>query len=556
MVQPDCPRPARDSRIVGTTVPIPESDKGGRITGTRLGIEQRDQRYRWAKSCAVLAALMLVCAGPRGEVAAQGITVTPANPTISVGQTQQFTASGARTPTAVSAGAFFSCVRLSDGTAQCTGRNQFGQLGNGDGTFTSSSVPVAVSGLTAATRVATGGEHACALLGDSTVRCWGAGDSGQRGDGTFNNSSTVPVAVGGLTGAVTVVTGGYHTCALLGEGTMWCWGRNADGQLGDGTAGTQCAQTTGLCSSTPVRAGGITNPAAITAGGYHTCALLGDGTVWCWGRNGQGQLGDGTTTSSTTPVRVGGITGAVAIAVGQGGVHTCALLADGSVKCWGALGAGNGVGQLGNGSTTGSATPVTMTGTGGTGVTWASSNTTVATIDATGLATGRSAGTATITATDGSGASASTTLAVNPVPVAPTITSQPASQTVTAGQAATFSVTASGTTPLGYQWQKNGVPISGATGASYITPATTSADNGAQFRVVVSNSVSSATSNAVTLTVNSPPTITTQPASQTVTAGQGAAFSVAASGTAAAGHHAEPNGAPDTGGARAAANNS
>src|SRR3989454_197630 len=412
MVQPDCPRPARDSRIVGTTVPIPESDKGGRITGTRLGVEQRDQRYRWAKSCAVLAALMLVCAGPRGEVAAQGITVTPANPTISVGQTQQFTASGARTPTAVSAGAFFSCVRLSDGTAECTGRNQFGQLGNGDGTFTSSSVPVAVSGLTAATRVATGGEHACALLGDSTVRCWGAGDSGQRGDGTFNNSSTVPVAVGGLTGAVTVVTGGYHTCALLGEGTMWCWGRNADGQLGDGTAGTQCAQTTGLCSSTPVRAGGITNPAAITAGGYHTCALLGDGTVWCWGRNGQGQLGDGTTTSSTTPVRVGGITGAVAIAVGQGGVHTCALLADGSVKCWGALGAGNGVGQLGNGSTTGSATPVTMTGTGGTGVTWASSNTTVATIDATGLATGRSAGTATITATGGSGTSASTTLTV------------------------------------------------------------------------------------------------------------------------------------------------
>ena len=86
----------------------------------------------------------------------------------------------------------------------------------------------------------------------------------------------------------------------------------------------------------------------------------------------------------------------------------------------------------------------------------------------------------------------------------PTITTQPASQTVTAGQAATFSVTASGTAPLGYQWQKNGAPISGATGASYTTPATTSADNGAQFRVVVSNSVSSATSSAATLTVNVP----------------------------------------------------
>src|SRR2546425_9053924 len=259
---------------------------------------------------------MLVCAGPRGEVAAQGITVTPANPTISVGQTQQFTAGGACTPTAGSAGAFFSWGRLSDGTAQRSGRNQFGQLGNGDGTFTSSSVPVAVSGLTAATRVATGAEHACALLGDSTVRCWGAGDSGQRGDGTFNNSSTVPVAVGGLTGAVTVVTGGYHTCALLGDGTMWCWGRNADGQLGDGTAGTQIGRASGLCSSTPVRAGGITSPAAITAGGYHTCALLGDGTVWCWGRNGQGQLGDGTTTNSSSPVRAGGISSAVAVSGG------------------------------------------------------------------------------------------------------------------------------------------------------------------------------------------------------------------------------------------------
>jgi len=440
------------------------------------------------------------------------MTVTPADPTISLGQTQQFTASGARTPAGVSAGAFFTCVRLSDGTAQCTGRNQFGQLGNGDGTFTSSSVPVAVSGLTTATRVVAGAEHACALLGDSTVRCWGAGDSGQRGDGTFNNSSTVPVAVSGLTGAVSVVTGGYHTCALLGDGTMWCWGRNADGQLGDGTAGPQCVYTTGRCSPTPVRVGGITSPAAITAGGYHTCALLGDGTVWCWGRNGsgqlgdgtttnssspvraggitgavavsgafshtcavlgdgtvqcwgdnsegqlgdgtvtssatpvraggitgavavsggyrhtcallgdgtvqcwgrnlEGQLGDGTTTSSTTPVRVGGLTGAVAITAGQGGLHTCALLADGSVKCWGAVGAGNDVGQLGNGSTTGSATPVTMTGTAGAGVTWASSNTTVATIDATGLATGRGAGTTTITATDGSGASASTTLRV------------------------------------------------------------------------------------------------------------------------------------------------
>ena len=138
----------------------------------------------------------------------------------------------------------------------------------------------------------------------------------------------------------------------------------------------------------------------------------------------------------------------------------------------------------------------------------------------------------------------SATLTVNPDP-APAITSQPASQTITAGQTATFSVTATGTAPLSYQWQKNGAAISGATSSSYTTPAETTSDNGAQFAVVVSNSAGAATSNAAVLTVNPAPvapSITTQPSSKTITAGQTATFSVSASGTAPLNYQWQKNG--------------
>jgi hypothetical protein len=145
----------------------------------------------------------------------------------------------------------------------------------------------------------------------------------------------------------------------------------------------------------------------------------------------------------------------------------------------------------------------------------------------------------------GSATSAMATLTVNAAAVAPTITMQPANQSVTAGQTATFSVTATGTAPLTYQWQKNSANITGATAATYTTPATVSGDNGAQFDVVVSNSAGSKTSNTATLTVNAAavvPTITTQPANQTVTVGQTATFSVTATGTAPLTYQWQKNG--------------
>src|SRR5437588_108152 len=145
----------------------------------------------------------------------------------------------------------------------------------------------------------------------------------------------------------------------------------------------------------------------------------------------------------------------------------------------------------------------------------------------------------------GSTTSNAATLTVNAAATAPTITTQPANQTVTVGQTATFTVVAAGTAPLSYQWQKNGTAISGATSASYTTPATTSADNRAQFVVVVSNVAGNVTSTAATLTVNAAaaaPTITTQPANQSVTVGQTATFSVVGAGTAPLSYQWQKNG--------------
>jgi hypothetical protein len=141
--------------------------------------------------------------------------------------------------------------------------------------------------------------------------------------------------------------------------------------------------------------------------------------------------------------------------------------------------------------------------------------------------------------------SATATVTVNAAPVVPSITTQPASQTVTAGQTATFTVAATSTAPLNYQWQRDAVAISGATSSTYTTPATTSSDSGAQFTVLVSNAIGSITSNPATLTVNAAavaPSITTQPSSQTATAGQAATFTVAATGTAPLSYQWRKNG--------------
>jgi hypothetical protein len=282
---------------------------------------------------------------------------------------------------------------LSDHTVQCWGRNQDGQVGNGDSTTDTSLPAAAVVGLGSVAALAGGGYHNCALMPDSTVRCWGRNDDGQLGTGN-RTRATSAVEVSGLRAAA-VSAGGYHTCALLLDGTVQCWGKNEWGQVGQPT-------TTGAFI-VPTTVPGVSNAVAVTAGAFHTCAILADGSAQCWGRNEFGEVGDGTTTPSSAPVQVRGLASPSVLAVG--GFHACARMRDTSVQCWG----WNGSGQLGNGSTTTSPLASKVTGTG---MTWASSSPTVASIDASGLARGGSRGVTTITVTDGAGASGSTTLTV------------------------------------------------------------------------------------------------------------------------------------------------
>jgi alpha-tubulin suppressor-like RCC1 family protein len=223
--------------------------------------------------------------------------------------------------------------------------------------------PMAVTGLTGATAVSVGsdfignGGFACALLSEGTVKCWGVNDFGQLGNGTTTDSST-PVAVLGLSGVTAISAGLDFACALLSDGTVRCWGSNADGQLGNGATGPEscclfnlsdggCLDGIRSCATTPVTVNGLTGVTAISTGNS-ACALLSDGTAQCWGDNSAGELGIGTTAGpDTTPVTVSGLASVTAISAGA--YSGCAVLSDGRVRCWG----DDTAGQLGNGTTTG-----------------------------------------------------------------------------------------------------------------------------------------------------------------------------------------------------------
>ena len=255
-------------------------------------------------------------------------------------------------PVKIAVGGSHTCALLSGGKVKCWGDNGFGQLAL-DPTTGDRVKPVAVSGLSGAAAVAAGYSHTCALESGGKVKCWGYNWDGQLGDGTTIDYRVKPVAVSGLSGAIAIAAGRWHTCALVSGGKVKCWGRNGYGQLGDGTNTERRVK--------PVTVSGLSGATAIAAGRYHTCALVSGGKVKCWGWNRYGQLGDGTNTERRVkPVTVSGLSGVTAIAAG--GAHTCALVSAGAVNCWG----NNWNGQLGDGTTTDyRVKPVTVSGLSG-----------------------------------------------------------------------------------------------------------------------------------------------------------------------------------------------
>lgn len=248
---------------------------------------------------------------------------------------------GVQDATQVAAGGLTTCALRSGGRVACWGYNGSGTVG--DGTNEERLAPTWVINLRRATQISAGSGFNCALRDSGRVSCWGFNLYGQLGLGNTTRSLS-PVFVAFLRNAVQVAAGYNHTCALRSNVRVACWGYNAVGQLGDGTTTDRL---------TPVTVSHLSDATQVAAGGDFTCAVRASGRVACWGSNNNGQLGDGTTTDRSRPTTVRDILDATQVALGL--AHACALRADGRrVSCWGR----NQEGQLGDGTRTDSLRPV------------------------------------------------------------------------------------------------------------------------------------------------------------------------------------------------------
>jgi alpha-tubulin suppressor-like RCC1 family protein len=271
----------------------------------------------------------------------------------------------------IAAGDIHNCALFTDGTVKCWGDNRYGQLGLGDisnrGDTSATTVPqlpaVSLSSTETVTSLSAHGYFTCALLTGGKVKCWGNGQYGELGLGDTANRGTIPGQMGdslpyvdlGLP-AVTVATGGSHACAILSSGALKCWGRNLAGALGLGDVADRGDNPGEMGTALPaVNLGSGRVVVALALGSFHSCALLSDGSVKCWGYAMDGELGLGDVNArgrvagqmgdALPAVDLG--TGRTARSISANGQHTCAVLDDGSVKCWGH----NFYGELGLGDT-------------------------------------------------------------------------------------------------------------------------------------------------------------------------------------------------------------
>jgi len=283
--------------------------------------------------------------------------------------------------TAITGGGIHTVALRADGSVLSWGANYDGELGDGTTTSRYTPVPVCAVGatdctatpLTGVTAIAAGAAHSLALLSDGTVVSWGRNYYGRLGDGTYTDRHT-PVRVcavsatdctaNPLTGVVAIAAGSLHSLALLDDGTVVAWGDNWNGQLGDGTsAGSAMPKPVCAAGAVDCTANPLTGVTAITAGASHNLVRRDTGDVVAWGFNGNGQLGNGTTTTRHTPVPVCAgaatdcatdpLTGVRSLAAAPNGAHVYALLDSGAVLSWGF----NGNGELGNDTTTDRSTP-------------------------------------------------------------------------------------------------------------------------------------------------------------------------------------------------------